>query len=100
MAVSFLLYAAFFQAADGVQAVATGALRGLNDTAVPMMLAAVSYWGVGLASGFWFAFEGGMEGAGLWLGFVFGLSSAAAVLTWRFHAMNKRGYLPNMPPNG
>ena len=99
LAASFLLYAAFFQAADGIQAVATGALRGLNDTAVPMMLAAISYWGVGLVSGIWFAFEGGMEGAGLWLGFVFGLSSAAIVLTWRFRAMNKRGYLPDLPPS-
>ena len=94
LAVSFLFYGAFFQAADGMQAVAAGALRGLNDTAVPMVLAGMSYWGVGLATGLWLAFEAGMRGSGLWLGFVFGLSCAAVLLTWRFKRLARRGYLP------
>ena len=62
LAVSFLFYAAFFQAADGMQAVAAGALRGLNDTFRPMLFAGYSYWIVGLGSGTWLAF--GTGGAG------------------------------------
>ncbi|MDH3700916.1 MAG: MATE family efflux transporter [Alphaproteobacteria bacterium] len=94
LATSFLLYAAFFQAVDGIQAVAAGALRGLNDTAIPMVFAAMCYWGVGGLSGLWFAFAGDMEGAGLWLGFIFGLGSAALLLAMRFRTMTRRRYLP------
>ena len=96
LATSFLFYAAFFQLADGLQAVAAGALRGLNDTALPMVLAALSYWGIGLATGLALAFSGGMEGQGLWLGFVAGLSSAAILLTWRFRRLTCRGYMPEV----
>jgi MATE family multidrug resistance protein len=94
LAASYLLYAAFFQAADGIQAVAAGALRGLNDTAWPMAIAAFSYWGIGLTSGLALAFWAGLEAAGLWAGFVLGLSSAAILLTWRFRQLQKRGYMP------
>ena len=99
LATTFLLYAAFFQVVDGMQAVAAGALRGLNDTAVPMVLAAVSYWIVGAAAGLWLAFGVGMDGRGLWLGFLFGLSSAALMLTWRFYRLARAGYLPAMRAN-
>lgn len=96
LAVSFLFYAAFFQAADGVQAVAAGALRGLNDTVIPMAIAAVSYWGVGFAVGIWLAFGAGFEGAGLWLGFIFGLSCAAILLAWRFQHFAGRRHIPEV----
>jgi MATE family multidrug resistance protein len=94
LAVSFLFYAAFFQAADGMQAVAAGALRGLNDTAIPMVYAALSYWAIGLGSGYWLAFHAGFDGAGLWIGFVVGLSCAAILLTARLRRLNRRLYIP------
>jgi len=98
LATSFLLFAAIFQAADGVQAVAAGALRGLNDTAVPMMLAALCYWALGFTTAGALAFWGGLEGVGVWIGFVVALGSAAVVLTWRFQTLAKRRYIPMMPP--
>lgn len=94
LAASYLVYAAFFQAGDSIQAVAAGALRGVSDTAVPMAIAGLSYWGIGLFAGVGLAFRGGMEGAGLWAGFVFGLSSAAVLLTLRFRAQSRRRHLP------
>jgi len=97
LAVSYLFFAAFFQAGDGIQAVAAGALRGLNDTAVPMVIAAVCYWGIGLGSGLWLGFVVGMEGSGLWVGFVFGLTSAAIVLSHRFKRLDARRYIPSVP---
>ena len=97
LAVSYLFFAAFFQAGDSVQAVAAGALRGVSDTAVPMLIAGASYWGIGLATGLYLAFEAGMEGAGLWAGFVAGLSSAAILLTLRFRALGRRSHLPRTP---
>ena len=98
LAATFLFYAAFFQIADGVQAVAAGALRGVNDTAVPMMLAAVSYWAVGLACSLTLAFVMGMEGAGLWLGFVCALTCAAVLLTGRLRRLARRRHLPAPAP--
>ncbi|MDA0652670.1 MAG: MATE family efflux transporter [Proteobacteria bacterium] len=96
LAVSFLFFAAFFQAADGVQVVAAGALRGLNDTLAPMIIAAISYWGVGFAVGIGLAFGAGMKAAGLWLGFIFSLSCAAILLTWRFRNFARAAYLPKI----
>ena len=98
LATTFLFYAAFFQIADGMQAVAAGALRGVNDTAVPMMLAAVSYWVVGLGCALALAFPMGMQGAGLWLGFVCALFCAAALLTSRLRLLTRRRYLPAAAP--
>lgn len=94
LAVSFLFFAAFFQVADGLQEVAAGALRGLNDTVIPMVIATISYWGLGLGIGLGLAFGTGMEGTGLWLGFVGGLSCAATLLIWRFRHFTGRRYVP------
>ncbi len=94
LAISFLFFAALFQTADGLQAVLSGALRGLNDTVVPMAIAAISYWGIGLATGLGFAFGTEMQGSGLWLGFIVGLCSAALLLSWRFRSFSRRGFLP------
>src|SRR6266404_2671890 len=44
LAATLLLVGASFFVTDGMQAIAAGALRGLNDTRVPMVFAAVSFW--------------------------------------------------------
>ncbi|WP_162302355.1 MATE family efflux transporter [Tabrizicola thermarum] len=76
--------AALFQLADGMQVMALGLLRGVQDTRVPMWLAAVSYWLIGIPSSYVLAFPMGYGGVGLWLGLVVGLVCAAASLMWRF----------------
>lgn len=43
LAVTFLAIAALFQLADGAQAIGSGMLRGLHDTRVPMLIAALGY---------------------------------------------------------
>jgi multidrug resistance protein, MATE family len=83
-ATAFLRVAALFQLVDGLQVTAIGALRGLKDTRVPMLIALVSYWVVGLSSAVLFAFVAGLQGVGLWLGLVVGLGVAAAWLTTRY----------------
>lgn len=94
LAVSFLLFAAFFQLADGIQAVIAGALRGLNDTFRPMLIAALSYWVFGLGLGVILAFKTELGATGLWIGFVAGLSAAALLLTVRFLYLQKKCYMP------
>lgn len=83
-AVGFLVIAAFFQLADGAQVLALGCLRGLKDTRVPMILAIVGYWGVGLPVAVALTFWLGFGGAGLWIGLAMGLGVTAAALSVRF----------------
>ena len=82
-AVLFLGFAATFQMFDGVQVSAAGALRGLKDTRLPMLISLFAYWGVGMTTGITLAFGLGWGGRGLWAGLVVGLTVAAALLSWR-----------------
>ncbi|BCH20703.1 MATE family efflux transporter [Mesorhizobium sp. L-8-3] len=84
LAVSFLVFAALFQVADGAQAVAAGMLRGLHDTTVPMLYAAAGFWGVGMPLGAMLAFHYGMRGVGIWIGLSVGLIVVAVLLLLRW----------------
>ncbi|HEY9297870.1 MAG TPA: MATE family efflux transporter [Phormidium sp.] len=81
---SLLKVAAFFQIADGIQVTAVGALRGLKDTRVPMLIGIFAYWGIGFTSGYLLGLRLGFGGVGLWWGLAIGLAVASVVLTWRF----------------
>ena len=86
-----LIAAALFQLSDGVQISAAGALRGLQDTTVPMFISGASYWLVG-APAAWILgiyLEGGAFG--LWMGLVFGLTASAVLLGWRFASRSRCG---------
>ncbi len=97
LAASLLLYAAAFQFPDGIQVVSAGALRGLGDTRVPMFLAAMAYWGVGMPLGAWLGLYLGWGPRGMWLGLIGGLTVAALLLCRRFlrsSALLRGGPLP------
>ncbi len=91
LAVSFLALAALFQLADGGQAVAAGMLRGLHDTRMPMIYAAVGYWGVGLAVGVILAFILKLGGIGIWIGLAAGLIVVALLLIARWLRRDRLG---------
>ncbi|MFW2588131.1 MATE family efflux transporter [Sagittula sp. SSi028] len=76
--------AALFQLVDALQVNYLGMLRGLHDTNVPMWLAALSYWGVGMPSALVFGFVLDWGAVGVWMGLVTGLSLACGLLIWRF----------------
>ncbi len=82
--VGLLAVAALFQLVDGAQVIALGLLRGVQDTRVPMIYAALSYWVVGVPFSYLFGFVLGLEGVGVWLGLVVGLAVAAVLLSVRF----------------
>lgn len=96
-AASFLMLAAFFQLADGAQAVGSGMLRGLQDTRVPMVYAAIGYWGIGLPLGVWLAFGAGFRGVGIWIGLATGLGVVAGLMLWRWLQRDQLG-LVALPP--
>jgi MATE family multidrug resistance protein len=84
--VTLLAISALFQLADAMQVIAMGLLRGIHDTRVPMIVATISYWGVGMPAAYLLAFWAGVGGVGLWLGLTIGLSLVAVTLFWRFWA--------------
>lgn len=90
LAVGFLFFAAVFQLADGAQVIAAGALRGLKDTRMPMLIAAAGYWGVGFPLGLILAFCFGWAGNGVWIGLVTGLVVVAVLLILRFAERSRR----------
>jgi len=84
LAAQLLILAGLFQFSDGIQVAAAGALRGLKDTRVPMLITTFAYWGVGMPVGWWLAFPVGFGARGMWMGLIAGLSMAAVLLTTRF----------------
>ena len=94
LGVVLLGLAAVFQIFDGVQIASAGALRGLHDTHVPMYIAFVSYWGVGLTTAYVLAFPLGFGPRGIWWGLVLGLAAAAILLSVRFQYLTTRNNKP------
>lgn len=84
IASQLLMFAAMFQISDGLQVSASGALRGLKDTRVPMFITIVAYWVVGLPAGYVLAIVAGLGVDGMWIGLILGLSTAAVLLNLRF----------------
>lgn len=79
-----LAAAALFQLADGAQVIALGLLRGVQDTGVPMVIATLAYWGVGIPASYGLGFRLGLGGVGIWLGLACGLAVAGVFLMGRF----------------
>jgi MATE family multidrug resistance protein len=84
-ATSLLFVAAFFQLFDGLQAVATAALRGAGDTRTPMICSVAFYWLVGLPLGYLLCFRIGLGAEGLWIGLCVALILIGSTLLylWR-----------------
>lgn len=97
LAATLLVLGATFFITDGAQSVAAGALRGLNDTRVPLLIAAFSFWIVGFASSYALAFPAGLGAIGVWIGLSLGTSVFAVLLLWRFHALTRVQYMPAVP---
>ncbi|HEX8525417.1 MATE family efflux transporter [Allosphingosinicella sp.] len=91
LALSFLLVAALFQIFDGAQVVGAGMLRGLHDTRVPMIYAALGYWVVGLATAVGLGFGLGWGGVGVWIGLATGLGVVALLMIARWTRRERLG---------
>ncbi|CAK7192277.1 Multidrug resistance protein MdtK [Commensalibacter sp. Nvir] len=87
IAIAIIQVVGLFQIVDGIQSVAMGALRGLKDTTIPMVLALVSYWGIGYTLSVWFAFHWHWGVPGLWIGMGIGLAFIAILATGRFYLL-------------
>src|SRR6266702_3088395 len=84
---TLLAVGATFFVADGIQTVAAGALRGLNDTRMPLLFAAISYWLIGVTSAYGLAFWTDLGAVGVWIGLSCGTAVYAVLLILRFRRL-------------
>lgn len=82
--IGLLAAAALFQLVDAAQVMALGLLRGVQDTRVPMVIATLSYWAVGIPASYLLGFTWGYGGVGVWLGLAVGLALAGVFMMVRF----------------
>ncbi|MBV9392584.1 MAG: MATE family efflux transporter [Verrucomicrobia bacterium] len=82
------MVAAGFQVADGIQITAAGALRGLADVRIPMLLAAAAYWVVGIPLACFLTLTLNIGPIGIWIGLAAGLFLAALLLSTRFYLLS------------
>jgi MATE family multidrug resistance protein len=91
LAASYLLVAGLFQFVDGTQVAMAAALRGLSDTRVPMIVAMIGYWLVGVSVAYLCGFVLGWRGVGIWTGLAAGLAFVAVVLLIRWARRDRLG---------
>lgn len=90
MAGKLLLIAAIFQISDGIQVTALGALRGIQDVNIPMVITFISYWIIGFPLCIYLGLYTNLKAEGIWYGLLGGLTVAAIFSYLRFHYMAKK----------
>ncbi|RKZ94453.1 MAG: hypothetical protein DRQ43_06825 [Gammaproteobacteria bacterium] len=89
LASSLMIFTALYQFSDGIQLCSAGSLRGLKDTAIPMLLSIVAYWLIGFPLGYTLALTDiitdAMGAKGFWIGLLIGLSLSAVFMTIRLY---------------
>jgi MATE family multidrug resistance protein len=90
IALTIIPIGALFQVVDGMQCTAIGALRGLKDTRVPMIMCFVGYCVIGAMSALLLGFGLHFGPRGVWFGLFIGLFASAGFLTFRFQNLSRR----------
>ncbi len=86
---TLLIFAAIFQLSDATQTIASYALRGFKLTKVPMLIHAITFWGLGLGIGCLLGLYFNMALYGFWLALVVSLTGAAVALVWYLNRESK-----------
>lgn len=87
---ALLLVGSTFFIADGVQTISAGALRGMNDTHVPLLFATISYWLIGFTAACLLGFSTRLGAVGVWIGLSAGTAAYAVMLILRFRLLATR----------
>jgi multidrug resistance protein, MATE family len=90
LAATLLAIGATLFVTDGLQGTAIGVLRGLKDTRVPLLFAAISYWLIGFSAAYGLAFFTPLGPLGVWVGISLGTAVHATLLVLRFHRLADR----------
>lgn len=84
LAAKLMIIAALFQLSDGVQVVALGCLRGIQDVKIPSIITFVAYWLITLPLGYVLCVPMKMGAFGMWIALGLGLTISAVLLVFRF----------------
>lgn len=87
---TLLLVGATFFIADALQTIMGGALRGINDTRMTLVFAAIGYWCVGFPIAWALAFHAGLGAIGVWTGLSIGSFVYAGLLILRFRMLTRK----------
>lgn len=95
---TLLIVAAIFQLFDGLQVVATGALRGAGNTRTPMLANLVGYWIIGLPLGTVLCFPLHLGAVGMWAGLCVALMiiGSALLVAWHLKIKEMTGEAQNL----
>lgn len=85
-----IVISGFFQLSDGIQVVVLGALRGLQDVKIPMIITFVAYWVIGFPISYFLGLHTDMKSSGIWLGLLISLTASAIMLYIRFNVLTKK----------
>ena len=90
LASKLLIIAALFQLSDGVQVVALGILRGIQDVKIPSLITFVAYWIITIPLGYFLCVTLNMGAWGMWIALGLGLTISAVFLVMRFFKLSQR----------
>lgn len=90
LASKLLIIAALFQLSDGIQVVALGALRGIQDVKIPSIITFIAYWLITLPLGYFLTVPMKMGAFGMWIALGLGLTISAVLLVIRFVKLSER----------
>ena len=86
------IVAALFQLSDGIQVVAIGNLRGLQEVKIPTIITFFAYWLIAIPLGWYFAINCQLGALGVWIALGLGLLFSALLLTYMFNKITKLDY--------
>lgn len=90
LASQLMIIAALFQLSDGVQVVALGSLRGIQDVKIPSIITFIAYWIITIPLGYYLCVTLKMGAYGMWIALGFGLTASAVMLVYRFLKLSSR----------
>tara|TARA_R110002124_G_scaffold287089_1_gene470272 strand:+ start:49690 stop:51069 length:1380 start_codon:yes stop_codon:yes gene_type:complete len=90
IASKLLIIAAVFQISDALQVVVLGALRGMQDVKIPMVITFIAYWIIGFPVSYYLSMYTDYGSSGIWFGLLAGLTASAVMLYLRFNYLSKK----------
>ncbi len=90
LAAKLLIIASLFQLSDGIQVVALGSLRGIQDVKIPSIITFIAYWLIAIPLGYILCVPMKMGAFGMWIALGLGLTVSAVLLVYRFLSLSQR----------
>lgn len=86
---TFLAMAGILILVDCFRLISLGALRGLKDTKIPVLISLFGFWCIAFPCAYLLAFRFKFGGVGMWWGLIIGLFIAGVILFMRFNRLVK-----------